>query len=176
MSTPDIDRFHAEIVHPTLLALDLHKTPGRLRSAVQLLTGTAVHESGGLVHRVQVGGPALGLFQMEPSTFEDLFKSFLDYRPALRGRVLALADNARGAQLVDELVENDPFACACARMRYYRSSHALPEQDDLRGHAAMWKAVYNTRLGKGTEERFIADVHHHAPWLYPGHVWDELGA
>lgn len=173
---PDIDQLHAEIVHPTLTGLSLHRSPGQLRSAVQLLTGIAVHESGGLRHRVQVNGPALGLWQMEPATFEDLFEAYLDFRPQLRGRVLDLVERGYDGELVRHLVDNDRFACACARMRLYRSSHALPEQDDLRGHAAMWKAVYNTHLGRGTVERYIADVHHHAPWLYPGHVWDQLGA
>jgi len=176
MSKLGVDLFHSQIVHPTLEGLALHRTPGQLRSACQLLTGIALHESGGLVHRVQVGGPALGLFQMEPATFDDLFDTYLDFRHALRDRVLALVEPGYDGDLARHLVDNDRFACACARMRLYRSAHALPEQDDLCGHAAMWKAVYNTRLGKGTEERFIADVHHHARWLYPGHVWDALGA
>ncbi|MEQ8585141.1 MAG: hypothetical protein RLO01_12710 [Thalassobaculaceae bacterium] len=171
-----IDSFNAGIVYPTLDALALHRTDAQLRSAAQLLLGTAIHESGGLAHRYQIGGPALGLFQMEPATFWSLFENYLIYRRHLFAKVWRLFDKEHPANPAHQIADNDRLACAMARVRYFRTSHKLPAQDDLAGHAAMWKAVYNTRLGKGTEEKYIADVWHHAPWLYPGHVWEAFGA
>lgn len=176
ISTDEIDSFNAGIVYPTLEALALHRTDGQLRSAAQLVLGTVIHESGGLRHRRQIGGPALGRPQIEPATLRDCFANYLDHRPELRDLVMGLAWQGHPGGLAEQLVENDRFAVAIARIVYWRSAHKLPDQDDLAGHAAMWKAVYNTKEGKGTEEKYVSDVWHHARWLYPGHVWEGFGA
>jgi hypothetical protein len=162
--------FLDKVIYPTLSGLALHETADQLRSAAQLLLGTAVHESGGLVHRRQMGGgPALGLFQIEPFTFIDTFEHYLDFRAELREQVLGFA---RPGDLTEQLVDNDAFACAVARIVYFRKPRRLPNANDLLGHAEMWKADYNTHLGKGTVDKYIADAFHHIPWLYPPHVWE----
>ena len=50
------------------------------KSAIELLTMIAAHESGGFYYVRQVNGPALGLFQMEPVGFDEV-KRYLRLRP-----------------------------------------------------------------------------------------------
>ena len=79
-------QFRERVVRPTLEVLRLHS-----RSAENLLLGTAYQESR-LRHLHQLhGGPALGLFQIEPCTHEELWRSYLVYRRERAKRVRALA-------------------------------------------------------------------------------------
>lgn len=71
------------------------------QAAEDLLLGTAIQESG-LVHVRQVGGPALGYWQMEPATHDDIWASFVQHRPELR-RALGgyLVNGAPAAPLME---------------------------------------------------------------------------
>lgn len=174
-ATNKFDAFLKDVVAPVLKSLRLHGSEMELRSACQLLMGTAIHESGGLVHRVQLGGgPARSFFQIEPATLDDLFENYLDFRPEHRYRVLRLV-GVNQSDIVDRLATNDQLATAVARYIYYRRPEPMPRVDDIQGHAQFWKDHYNTALGKGTTEKWIADVHTHAPWLYDGAAWEEIG-
>ena len=51
------------------------------RSAEKLVLGTVIVESGLTWLRQWGDGPALGLWQVEPSTQNDLYTNFLNYRP-----------------------------------------------------------------------------------------------
>ena len=62
------------VIRPSLKKLGLHST-----SAEELVPGTVIIESG-LTYLKQHGdGPALGLWQIEPPTHEDLYTNFLNY-------------------------------------------------------------------------------------------------
>jgi len=50
--------------------------------------------------------------------------------------------------------DDDAVAVTFARLHYLRVAEAVP--DDLRGQAGYWKRYYNTRLGKGTVEGYMA--------------------
>lgn len=62
----DIEEFRTLVVRLTISAMDMHS-----QAAENLLVGTAVQESG-RGRLVQKGGPALGIYQMEPATFNDI--------------------------------------------------------------------------------------------------------
>ncbi|WP_216670973.1 hypothetical protein [Mangrovicoccus sp. HB161399] len=126
-------------------------------AAAQLLLGTALHESGGLKFRRQLGsGPARGLFQMEPATHNDLWKNFLAFKKPLAAEVEALL-SAPGADKVAELETNDNYAAAMARVHYWRAPAALPKAGNTTGQATYWKRYYNTPLGKGTPKKYLDD-------------------
>ena len=140
--------FRLYVVRPTLEYL-APEIPYSL-AAENLLVATATHESR-LTHLIQIGGgTAKGLFQIEPSTEQDNWSSYLRYKSELREKVEALC----GVRSLD-LTGNLPYQVAMARIKYYRSSHPLPAEDDIKGQARIWKLVYNTIHGKGTEEQFI---------------------
>ena len=122
--------------------------------AVNLLMGTAAQESHLGKYRKQLGGgPALGIFQMEPATFNDIVNNYLRYKPELASRIERVARISRFK--AEDIENNDLLAICMARVHYLRVKEAIPS--DLEGWARYWKRYYNTPLGKGTEEEFIAN-------------------
>ena len=126
-------------------------------SAERLIIGTACVESNCGYDLVQhAGGPALGIYEMEPGMtgWQDCYVNFLNFRPSLRQKV----DGWRINKLSDidgatEMVGNLYYATAMARIKYVREPAFIP--DTLPNQAAYWKRVYNTPLGAGTAEKYI---------------------
>lgn len=130
------------IIRPTLLQLGMYSD-----AAVSLVLGTAMHESH-LSYLKQIGGgPALGLWQMEPNTHDDIWANFLKYRTDLADTAKFIAGDVKPS--ANHLIGNLWYACAMARIQYRRVSEPLPSNtpDDL---TAFWKKHYNTELGAGT--------------------------
>lgn len=137
------------LIISVLKELNLHTD-----NAVNLLMGTAAQESHLGRYRKQLGGgPALGIFQMEPATFDDIVKNYLRYKPELAARIERVARISRFK--AEDIENNDLLAICMARVHYLRVREAIPS--DLEGWARYWKRYYNTPLGKGTEEEFIAN-------------------
>lgn len=122
-------------------------------AAEELLVGIAVHESDGLLYARQVQGPAIGPYQMEPATFEDLHENFLRYQPKL---LKAVNEWRAFSTSYAEMAFNGWYATAMARANLYRFPEKLPAAGDLVGQAAYWRRHWNTPLGKGTVEQYIA--------------------
>ncbi len=143
--------FRLHVVRPTLERLEL-----RSEAAENLVVGTALHESGGLRWLEQLGGgPARGVYQIEPATHDDMWKNFLGYRHQLADTVGALLASAPSRH--DQLVTNLAYATAMARVHYLRVPEPLPKADDVHALARYWKAHYNTALGAGAAEDFAAN-------------------
>lgn len=143
--------FFKAVIQPVCYSLQI------LQPAMHhLLLGTAVHESN-LVFERQIRGPAMGWFQMEPRTHDDLWSRFLTQatRRDLGGRIRELIQGQTPSAL--HMVANAPYACAMAAAFYRRVAEALPAPGDIKGMAAYWKRYYNTRLGAGTVEQWLAD-------------------
>lgn len=143
-------QFRLFIVRPALTRIGLWSEP-----AEDLVVGTALHESGGLRFLEQITGkddtrlgPALGYFQMERPTHDDIWNTFLKFRPDLAARVQELA--APWPDKWMQLCTNLSYATAMCRMRFYRSPEPLPKAGDIDGYAEYWKQNYNTFRGKGT--------------------------
>lgn len=145
----DLAQFRTFVVRPVLQYLGLHS-----QAAENLVVGTALVESR-LKYIKQIGGgPALGVFQMEPNTYNDIYHNYLSYRPDLKVLVDATRDG-RLTTLEEELVYNLAFAAAMCRVHYVRVKHPLPAYTDAVGMAEYWKAHYNTPLGAGTVEKAL---------------------
>ena len=145
----DATQFRDTIVKPALLALERWSVP-----AEQLVMGTAAQESQLISTRQSGGGPALGFFQMEPATHDDCWKNFIDFRPALKSKILSIR-SASGIANASELATDHMYAAAMCRVRYMRTPESIPR--DGRGLARYWKTHYNTALGAGTIAEFIAN-------------------
>lgn len=105
-------------------------------------------------HFSQVGGgPALGLWQMEPNTHNDIWENVLKYREALAEKVRSLCTDGPKPS---ELMFNPFYAAAMCRVQYLRFEEAIP--DDIVGRAHYYKKYYNTHEGKGSVEKYLADV------------------
>ena len=148
------------IVDPVLRHMDMHS-----ESAVLLLMGTAAHESH-LGHYIvqRGGGPACGIYQMEPTTASDLLYRYAANRPAIASNLAAIAGitapellSLPHSQLRLKLISDLRLQTAMARLRYWMVPEPLPPVEDIRAIAEYYKAHYNTRLGKATPDDFIAD-------------------
>ena len=145
----DVRDFRKHVIRPTLIHLELWSEAAEL-----LLLGTAISESGLRYLKQKRGGPALGLFQIEKVTHEDVWISYLQ-----RNRNKKLQANVKWlisrAPLDEQLIHNLSYSCAIARVIYWRRPEPLPEAFDLEGLAQYWKDHYNTYLGAGKPEDFV---------------------
>ncbi len=120
--------------------------------AVNLIMGTAAQESGFGKYIRQLGkGPALGIFQMEPNTFNDILINYLPSNPQL---IKAIKEATQREVIQPEMIEWDiKLAIIMTRVHYLRVPYPLPSTID--GYAKYWKKYYNTYLGAGTEEEYV---------------------
>lgn len=110
------------------------------QAAENLLVMIAAHESKMGTYLKQIDGPALGIYQMEPTTARWLDDGY-DYRSAQR--------------LEDDLTANLLYQTALARVFFTRFEEPLPHEKDLQGLAAYAKKYWNTRAGKATPEDYL---------------------
>lgn len=130
--------------------------------AVELLLMTCAHESNGGEYIKQIEGPALGIYQMEPSTHDDIWNNYLTSKP----RLSADAWEQMGRTMYSPkylLIGNLNYATAMARIHYWRVSEALPKRKDFSQRdwlellAQYCKNHYNTYLGKATRHKYLTD-------------------
>jgi len=141
--------YREKIIGPVLMDMRLHSA-----AAVNLLLGTALHESGVLRYHHQDGGPAMGLYQMEPDTLKDLFVNYLSFQ---NGRLAQLGKYCEMGLSPENQwnLYNARYATAACRLQYYRQPASLPPADDLEGLAAYYKKYWNSNAGKATKQNFI---------------------
>lgn len=135
------------VIKPALLGVGLYS-----EAAMQLLAGTAAIESQFGTYLRQYGGPALGIWQMEPDTHKDIYKNFLNYRPKFKAMITSLCNIPDyGDQTPPDalLLQNLFYACIMARVKYMRVKDDLPAFGDIAAQANYWKTYYNTQSGKG---------------------------
>ena len=137
----------SEIIVPTLKYLEMDSPASR-----NLLLGTAAQESHMGKYIRQIKGPALGIYQMEPATHDDIWENYLAYRPSLVKKLNQLL--CPGFDNVEQLIWNLKYATAMARIHYRRVPKPLPEPEAIGELALYWKAFYNTFEGKGTVVEF----------------------
>ncbi len=149
------------VVRPALHAIGFHTL-----AAENLVMGTAAQESHLKFVRQLNGGPAVGLFQMEPTTYHDIWQNFLRSRPELAETILAAIDygdltavRAPGVSAPypepSRMVWDLRYAAIMCRVHYLRVREVLPNALDVWGLADYWKKYYNTVLGGGTAEEFV---------------------
>lgn len=149
----NVDHLRKFVIRPTLMNAGVW-----LQEAEDILVGTALVESGleflrqGTTKLHDGEGVALGIFQMEPATHDDIWRNYLDHRENLSSRVqkfLTMSPYDHSAQMVGNL----PYAALMARIHYLRVPIKLPTSvEDM---AEYWKLHYNTMSGKGNIGTFI---------------------
>ena len=144
----DADQLRRDVVRPALRSVMLHS-----EAAENLIMGTAAQESH-LKYVRQLKGPALGLWQMEPNTHDDIWSNFLSFRSDLAAEVL------RSIQAIERpdysrLVWDLRYGAIMARLHYRRVSAPLPDARDIWGMARYYKQYYNSEMGVATIEQFV---------------------
>jgi hypothetical protein len=136
-----------ELIREVLTEVGLHSD-----SAEELLMMTAATESHLGKYIQQVGGPAAGIFQMEPTTEQDIWDNYLEYNNELTNRILTTIG---GGLSKFELRANLTYQIIMARIHYLRVKDQLPSHTDVGAMASYYKQHYNTYKGKATIDKAI---------------------
>lgn len=146
----DCSQFRAHIIVPVLSKLQAYSS-----AAEEILVFTCAAESLGGHYLTQVKGPALGIYQMEPATYTDIWINFIRGRNQL-STLLSMHLNCTRIPDVDRLIYDLHFATAMARIHYLRCKENLPDATDIDGLWEYYKKHYNTVKGKAKKEETIA--------------------
>ena len=123
--------------------------------ALALVVRTGMAESGyRALKGYGEGNPAIGFFQIEPATMNDMIDNYIKYRSRYKVDLISLGMNFEKDTIIS-VMSNIAVQAALCRIHYRRDKHSIPSWDDLEGQAKYWKRVYNTNLGRGTTEHFI---------------------
>lgn len=136
----DIAQLRIDIVRPALRGVDLWSAP-----AENLVLGTALVESLARFVRQVGGGPAVGLWQMEPATHNDIWTNYI----AFDAKLSKMLPRASAERMVYDL----RYAAQMCRVHYRRVKAPLPLTS--LAAAEYWKRYYNTVLGAGTVEKAL---------------------
>lgn len=145
----DCSQFRSLIIEPVLSKLQLYS-----KNAEELLVFTCAAESlgGTLLH--QIKGPALGIFQMEPATYTDIWTNYIRNRNKL-ATLMALNMECSRIPPIERMIYDLHFACAMARIHYARVTEALPDAANPEAIWDYYKKYYNTQAGKAKKEDSI---------------------
>lgn len=113
-----------------------------------LLLATSAQETWCGKYIKQLYGPALGIYQMEPFTYNDTIQRNNEHLP----------DAPHEA---DRMVYDFRYATQMARLKYWLDSEPLPAFDDENGMWKYYKRVWNTSLGDATKEEFHDNWNEH---------------
>lgn len=144
------EQLRSLIIKPTLLDLVMYS-----EDAEELLMFTCAVESNGGEYLKQIKGPALGIYQMEPETYNDIWENYIKRKTYVSLILLSNFDSSRMPP-EDRLVYDLRFATAMARLHYARIPEKLPSKDDVVGMWEYYKKYYNTVNGKAEHDTAIA--------------------
>jgi hypothetical protein len=138
--------FRQFVITPALAALAPAGIPVT-KTAADLLMATAAMETDLGTWLSQVGGPALGVFQVEPQTLTGLLVRLN------QAETNALATVATPQPPPVQVESNLVYAAAICRLYYWLDPMPLPA-DTVDGLWGMYKAVWNTPAGDATIDDF----------------------
>ena len=127
------------------------------RPLIKLIYETGIVESGYRV-RKQCKGPALGYWQMEPTTAWDILKNYVMYNKDLYDIIFPyISIKHTDMRALKHLLQyNNIFGLLMTYIHYKRTMHGEPI-DTRMERAKVWKKYYNTRYGKGTIEKYMKE-------------------
>jgi hypothetical protein len=144
----DHKQWRKYIIQPALQAINLYSL-----EAEELLIATMAHESLGFSFMDQVGGPALGPYEMEPPTYKDLWTYISRNRDLAK---LVLRELGYGfPPPANYMAHNLWLATMMARIFYMRVNVPLPAANDIDAIWQYYKLHWNTEKGSATKDAFI---------------------
>lgn len=140
-------QFRKEVVIPSLASINYDGVGER-----EAVIATIAQESLGGTYLVQLKGPAKGIIQMEPNTYNDIWNKFI-----LKNRTLELSIyeslNKDSQPDFEELVYNLRLNVIMCILHYARYVNKFPK--DLENIWELYKLRYNTPQGKAVKDDFI---------------------
>ena len=145
INTPELVR----MIQSTLDYLGLNSP-----EAVQILLHTAAVETDFGKKYKQTKGPALGIFQMEPTTEKSIWQTYLG-----RSENIHLANKIKALRTnnpkLSDMQYNLAYQIAMARCYYLSKPGKLPAVNDKNGIYAYYKKYWNTYKGASTKEKSL---------------------
>lgn len=154
-------QLHDHIIKPTLEYMGGNYYS---KDSAFLLLATAAIESECGYYIKQVGGPALGIWQMEPDTHDDIWTNCDALKiGSFPDLIECLTDDVLNDNEYVQLIRSPMYACAMARLKYSMDSKALPAYNggtdlDLDMFYRYYKRVYNTTHGASTFDKWLAAI------------------
>lgn len=137
----DITQFRELIVKSTLNDLNMYS-----HDAEELLIFTCAVESLGGTYLRQVSGPALGIYQMEPNTYNDIWQNYIKFNLSIC-MILNHNFNVSFQPSAGRLIYDLRFSTAMTRLFYHRIPESLPAANDIDAIWIYYKKYYNTPEG-----------------------------
>jgi len=138
-----------DLIRDILYATDLIKYEDEREVELLMLTAAVESDLGQCIVQ-KGGGPARGIFQMEPNTEDDIWKNYLKYREHL-----ALSVTEYMCNFKEEMKWNLAYQILMCRTNYLRIKDPIPAANNIVELARYWKFNYNSINGKGTIEKAI---------------------
>lgn len=148
----NIVQFRELIVKSSLNDLLLYS-----QDAEELLVFTCAVESLGGTFIHQVGGPALGIYQMEPNTHNDIWQNHISPNGSLTMRLMSNFNISKPSEEV--LIYDLRYATAMTRIFYERIKEPLPSASDENAIWEYYKKYYNTQKGAAQKDQSIKKYH-----------------
>jgi hypothetical protein len=148
----DHKQWRTNIIKP---ALDI--VFGYSADSEETLIATLAQESLGCSFLVQVGGPAVGPYMVEPLTYKTVL-AFINRQPDYRNRVYKAFGYVMPPP-IDVLTYNLRFATIIAYCYYKDRNPTFPPAGDLDAIWDYYKMYYNTINGAATKEAFVSNYH-----------------
>lgn len=126
------------------------------KDAEELIYAIACHESKRGTYIKQVHGCALGIYQIEPATYYDIFDNFLVRHKNLERKIFR-AIGVDCEPNAERMIWDMKLATIMCRVFFLRIEEPLPPSNNIDKIALYWKKYYNTNLGSGTIEKFKGD-------------------
>lgn len=149
----NINQFRELIVKSSLDDLLLYS-----QAAEELMVFTCAVESLGGTFLHQISGPALGIYQMEPVTYNDIWQNYIYSNGPLTMRLFSNFDIS-SMPSESRLIYDLRFATAMARIHYARVKAPIPFAEDENAMWEYYKKYYNTASGKAEKEDSIKKYH-----------------
>lgn len=124
--------------------------------STNLILGTCAVESNlGTYLRQIGGGPALGVFQIEPTTEQDIWNNYLFYGRTARRKAIYKISGVRSYNNNGAMEWNIAYGICMCRLHYRRIAEPFPTANDIEGLGRYWKNHYNTLQGNGSAAQFV---------------------
>lgn len=153
----DAQQLHDHIIKPTLEYMGGNYDS---KNARMLLLATAAIESKCGYYIKQVGGIALGIWQMEPATHKDIYRECdaLKTVGIVETKTYDLLQSLKISAYMpgkSAMIASPMYACAMARLKYSMDIEQLPDYDDINAIYRYYKRIYNTEAGASTMKKFV---------------------
>lgn len=139
------------IIKPSLLAVGLYT----IEDEELLISISAQESADGFYLHQTVGGKnaALGIFQMQPDTHDDIWETTLSKRSDLAYKILQVCNYTLKPK-AEVMVYNLWYATIMARVFWLHVNEPTPGLNEPEVRWALYKKYWNTPKGKATHEEF----------------------